>query len=532
MPVLVGALLGLVALAWALTGGVVAEVMGVRISITSLARPAMIALVLMMGWALLSRDGLQRLVARIEEWSPETHVRVAWGMGAAFAGWLAVLKLWQHHVFQTSAYDLGLYMNAIHNTAHGNWFHESIMDMHYLGDHFSPVFALLAPLWRLWPDARMLLLLQCLVLGSALVAVYLLSLTLVGRKWCAPAVALLFATNMYLHRVDAFDFHPMALAVGSTLWLLYAIERGRYRWAVLLTILTMIIEEPILPPLAVALFLLAAFKQEFRSTGVFLGCLVTAYFMCVVMWWMPYFLNENRLTHIGRYAAFGSSPGEMLGNVLRRPYLPLLVLADPPLKLLHLGQVFLSLGFLPLLAGRWLLLVLVPILMMVLSSSQHQYTFSDHYAAALIPFLFCAGIHGAARIVCAPSRLLAVGFFAVLAFNLHGCPDYVAPWSRPWVAEVHATLSEIPSTASVCATDNVVPHVAARERVSMFGKQGRLLLDLRGYDYVILEGETEPHHGIYPFNSADYALSVGDVRRNPEYRLVSERGTVLLFQRK
>ena len=45
-----------------------------------------------------------------------------------------------------SLYDLGILHQVLWNTAHGRPFASSVSHMSYLGDHFSPTFALLAPL--------------------------------------------------------------------------------------------------------------------------------------------------------------------------------------------------------------------------------------------------------------------------------------------------------------------------------------------------------------------------------------------------
>ncbi len=67
-------------------------------------------------------------------------------LGAAAAVVLTGVKLQQHHVFQTSAYDLGMYASTAWNTAHGRPFYDSVMNIVYLSDHFAPFFMLLAPL--------------------------------------------------------------------------------------------------------------------------------------------------------------------------------------------------------------------------------------------------------------------------------------------------------------------------------------------------------------------------------------------------
>ena len=83
--------------------------------------------------------------------------------------WAAVLSsyAWLRHVrLNSTTFDLGIKAQVIWNTWQGDWFASSIEVSHYLGDHVQLIFLLLAPLFALWEDVRVLLIVQSLLLAA------------------------------------------------------------------------------------------------------------------------------------------------------------------------------------------------------------------------------------------------------------------------------------------------------------------------------------------------------------------------------
>ena len=88
---------------------------------------------------------------------------------------LAVYSITRFNHFNAKAYDLGLHAQVFWNTSHGRLFAGSVEVDNYLGDHVSPIILLLAPLYRLLPDPRTLLLLQAVALASGALPLALLA---------------------------------------------------------------------------------------------------------------------------------------------------------------------------------------------------------------------------------------------------------------------------------------------------------------------------------------------------------------------
>ena len=97
-----------------------------------------------------------------------------------------------------------------------------------LADHFSPILALLAPLYWAWSDARVLLMAQGGLLGASLVPVFLYARPRVGRV----GAYLLTAGYALFWGISAgvgYQFHELAFAPLLLGLAIYFADQGRWR---------------------------------------------------------------------------------------------------------------------------------------------------------------------------------------------------------------------------------------------------------------------------------------------------------------
>lgn len=535
------------------TGGSTTELLGIRISLTTLT--VLITFGLVSGWLLLSRAGIPQEVAFTEGISGQTPIKIAYAFGGASAVYLSLLKIWQHWTFNTDTFDLGLQASVAWNTAHGYLFHDSIRQINYLGDHFSPFYLLLAPVYRLWEDAATLLVIQSIGIGLAAIALYLLSLKQLNRQWPAVAMTILFLSNSYLHRVSAFDFHPIAFAIPIFLWMLYFIECERYAPVIALALLAVTIEETLLPPLVGVGVYICCFHKRFRMIGLLIASLATIYFVLELKVWMPFFLGDRgegplniSKVHISRYTNLGGATlDEIVYAVLRNPYIFVREVVVPFEKVVSLGQLFLSVGFLPLLAPRRLLLLVLPISSILVGNFEPGWRFLNHYSSTTLPFLFFCSVHGLHRLLCLLERLpvkhiilrvvsVTKGTCLLFAFfvghNLLRMPLYVDGWFQRHEGHIEAInriMRDIPPAASVCATQSFVPHLINRHQVAMFGLYGT---DQQcGSEYLLLELTDDIPGVTWPLGEAEYRWAIADVLQSKAYVVLKEHDGVVLLKR-
>ncbi|MCZ4080081.1 DUF2079 domain-containing protein [Rhodococcus sp. H36-A4] len=81
----------------------------------------------------------------------------------------ATLSVLGHRQLRTSGFDLGIFVQQISSYANLSAPTSDLLGTGFntLGDHFSPITALLAPIYRLFPSAETLLVAQALLFAAA-----------------------------------------------------------------------------------------------------------------------------------------------------------------------------------------------------------------------------------------------------------------------------------------------------------------------------------------------------------------------------
>ncbi|MCA9871974.1 MAG: DUF2079 domain-containing protein [Anaerolineae bacterium] len=317
---------------------------------------------------------------------------------------LAAYSITRHNHFNSKAYDLGLHAQVTWNSSHGRLFAGSVEVDNYLGDHVSPVILLLAPLYRLFPDPRMLLAVQAaaLALGALPLALLARRRLTVTPHFLSLILALIFLTYPALGFVNRFEYHEEVLVVPLLLAAFLALDARRAGWMSLALALALLCKEDI--GLTVAAFGLFAWWQarfipgnssqrRLKMVGLLwaAGGLVWSLLALLVI--IPAFRSAPSDT-LTRYSWLLSGPADVLGNPAR---IVQHLLADPR-RLWMLIKFLLPVGFTSLLSPA--ILVSLPALAVNwLAGNLYQSSIYFHYAAATIPVVFAAAVHGTERLI-------------------------------------------------------------------------------------------------------------------------------------
>jgi uncharacterized membrane protein len=339
---------------------------------------------------------------------------LAWSGALLWAAAACWAKALQARNLQNQAFDLGVYVNVLWNTAHGAWFRDGVKDVNYLADHFSPGLLLLAPFSTLVAYA------QSIALACAIPAVYRLTQLRNPAKWAPATLAAAFALSPLLLDTARYDVHAIAFAVPLLCWALVFFEEQRPREALLFLILAGSFQEDV--------WLLSA----------------------AAAWWAG-----RRRAALGFVAAFAVSLALMrlFANGWTPSHWSFYSFSNwgPDTRALGLVRLLLPLAGLPLFAGRDALPLLIPFAYTWLGDNPHQQTFNLHYGAALLPFAFLA-----ATAKWRPAFLaLTLVFIPFHKRWFH--PSSPARYDAVRVLETH-----IPQGANLSASFNLVPALAAR----------------------------------------------------------------------
>lgn len=407
--------------------------------------------------------------------------------GTAF---LITEALLNHRALGTG-YDLGIYDQVVWNMAHGRPFATTLVyETGGYYDHFEPVLALISPLYWLWSDARVLLILQSIALALGSVPIYLYARKRLGEFGPDFALLALLPAAAYLaypplHSANLNDFHEVALLPALIGMALLGLLTGRRRLTFLALGLCLLVKEDLAVTLLVfSLYILVLSPKGFRRRdGVWMAAIALAWGILILnvlypamTHGMPYPFVERR------YSWLGDSPVAALQNLVAQPGVALAHIFQPP-KLVFLMRLFAPLLFLPVLGWPVISLALPVLAYLMMSDYQPQWSVQSYYNPPLLAFLFFAMIGAVmwlgrqAERVGLPARgvvaALLVGVTLAVGYSYYAVAP--GPGSRQFdwgkyavsarVESARSMLALVPPMASVSTEWALIPHLSQRPRI-------------------------------------------------------------------
>ncbi|WP_424213399.1 DUF2079 domain-containing protein [Streptomyces sp. BI20] len=415
--------------------------------------------------------------------------RGPWVLGGVFFVLYAAMSVLRYLRMETISWDLGIFEQAIRGYAHLG---APIVDLkgpgaNVLGDHFSPITALVAPFYRVFPSPVTLLVVQAALFALSVVPVSRAAVRALGPA-TGLGIGLAYALSWGVQRGVDFDFHEIAFAMPLLAFALEALLRGRPLRALAWALPLLLVKEDMGATVA-ALALVVAWRSrrtDQRATAVALGTAAFALLAAVLIFYaiVPHFALHGTYDYWNKLDHGDAGPWAGLETKLRT-----------------LGWVLLpTTGLLALRSP--LLLVAAPTLgWRFVSGFDHYWGTDWHYSAVLMPVVFLALVDAlpAARASARPwlrtyARHLPAGVLAAsLAVTATALPlnrltetDTYAMPDR--VAQVEQLLERIPDGATVEADAGpLISRLVARCRVFWIG-------DTRGITPQWIVAENSDHH--------------------------------------
>ncbi|MFF8374703.1 DUF2079 domain-containing protein [Streptomyces sp. NPDC015661] len=390
---------------------------------------------------------------------------VPWGWAAGLFLLYSAVAVRRHQLLRTTGYDLGIFEQAVRAYAElrapvaplrGEGFH-------LLGDHFHPLLAVLAPLYRLWPSPLCLLLAQSALLALAVVPLARRAGAVLGPA-AAHTVAAGYGLSWGVASAAAFDFHEVALAVPLLSFSLEALARRRWRPAVAWAAPLLLVKED----LGFTLAAVGAYIALKGPRGLGLVTVATGVLgsLLEVEVLLPAF-NPGGYAHGGNLA---DGQGSLLATLAQAP----LDLLRPEVKAVTLILVFAPSALLALRSP--LALIAVPTLgWRLLSENGFHWGTAFHYSAILMPVVLAGLVDVLGRR--APDRrelravlatVLVVTVVLLPSFPLAQLAQRATWHTTPHVAAARALLARIPDGATVAASNRLAPQLTARCTVVLF----------------------------------------------------------------
>ena len=515
---------------------------------------------------------------------PMLHTRSFW-IASGLVGVLAIsfstlfifFLTRQHDAFMTHGEDLGIMDQAIWSLWHGQLFHQTICnivsDTNCYGPngiprfaiHFEPILFIVSLFYLVVPNPKTLQVIQVLVVASGAFPAFWLARLRLRNNWAGIPVAALYLLYPAQQWATIFDFHAVTFTAALILFVLYFMYTRRTVLLFIFVILAMACKEEIPVVLAIYGLWSALFQRRWR-TGlaiVVLGLVWTVAGLYIVHVFSP--VGHTLLAP--RYGALGSTPTQVVKNILRHPLSAIRAHVLEHAHFTYIRSLFAPTLYLALLAP-WIWVLMLPTLALNLfSSSPNMYSDLYQYDAEMVPVLIFATIEAVVLILWIVQGMFArwstrakepqaqrkpdkvnisirrtqwvtqSGLLALLlVFILVGVvrADYnrgTMPFSKgfhwPAPSSAHNQIGEsiikmIPSDASVSAQSNLIPHISERKYIYQFPYQDETA------DYVFLDVTGD----IVPFgNSTDYINEAKSVLLGGNYGIAVAQDGYLLLKR-
>ncbi len=262
-----------------------------------------------------------------------------------------------------------------------------------LGDHWSPILALLAPLYWIHDGPTTLIVAQAVLFALAIPPLWVFTRRLLGAG-AAYFVCGAYALSLPVAAAISFDFHEVAFVPVLTAVMAERLQAGRRAHAALAAIALLMVKEDM--GLLIAGYGVYLFLVRERRLGVsfMVGGVAATWLSTRVL--IPAF--GGSASFYWAYGQLGSTVTGAAWHVVTHPLQALRMLVTPGVKVSTMLSLLAPLGFLSLASP--MVVAAVPLLLerMLATGYPSWWTTAYHYDAFIVTILILAAVDGAARI--------------------------------------------------------------------------------------------------------------------------------------
>lgn len=401
--------------------------------------------------------------------APTYWLGTVWVLAVVCASWWYYESQHAYDNYLLGYNDFGHFAWRVANTWEGRGFLKETPGLPAYWDHFNPGLALLAPLWGLWPDARLFFVIQAFCLAIPAPLVY----SIARRLGAVPGTAAMWAAAYLLYPAvgqfnlsGSYGWHPISLALPLIFAALAALLNGRRLLAGAACVLACSFQEDVLVVLACLALMMsleawwnghrhrasqgdtASLADQLPWWGWLAACAVFLVTFATVFTLVPFSRYQ-----VGRFGRLGASFGEVLLSPVLRPRTLWNILASSQ-NVYFLLTLAVPLGLFQLreLRRGWIVLAATFLPLAVLLAWDHELAkgIAFWYSTTLVPLFFLAVMVGAASETASsldrsrdegtqqPTNSLTASGVAVLAACAIASVWYGAmPWTAPTLTDLY-----------------------------------------------------------------------------------------------
>ncbi len=429
----------------------------------------------------------------------------------------------RHFSFNSHALDLGIHTQAAYLFSQSFSPFSSILHMPYLADHFGLIMFFLAQLYRLFPSAATILVLQAVFIGLSSILIYRVAFDKTKSVLLSFLIMLSFLSSPSILSAVNFDFHLATISVFPLSLMLYAwyFKKIKLYWISL--ILGILFKEDV----QIFIFGLGIYqliqKQYKQAVITVLFAAMSFYFIKFQI--MPFLWPGVENLDIGTSVLPISDPLTLGYLFFIRPTIFSDQIFNSPIKLATIDFIYRQFAFLSLLSPLSWLTVFPALLLRFSSTATHFWTSNFHYNANLTPFLAISAILALKKF-----RLPFLPIVILLIFFL--ITGGLAPNSMIWTtiqnsfqnfsrfSYIKDSLKDIPPSAYISAQSPIVSHLANREKIYMFP-------DVYDAEFIILDKSLSS----YPLQKIELDKKITQLKKSKFWKIKTEIKSLIIFQK-
>lgn len=394
----------------------------------------------------------------------------------------SAMGITRHMSLGTMAWDMGIFEQAFWNTLHGDLFFSSIRgNFTLMGEHFEPILFLILPFYSLKPSVETLIIIQAVILGLSVFALYLIAKEKLNSRFLVFSLITSFVLSKGLRGVGLSDFHPESLILLFSFFaFFFLIKRNNLMFILSCILLLFCKETTVFIIFGIGLYSLFFLKRRF--CGLSLIFIAVAFWIIETRILLPYFSRFGGSYFYLERLPFGKTYAENFSFIVGNfPQFISFIFA--PGKIDYLFRLTGSLCFLPFLAPSLYIVNFMPLVTILLASDKLSgyYSLTSHYAGAVIPFIYISAVYGVANFILflkkrkkltqnKSEKILGI-LIVLFSLIFYGKTDiskynrYISGAILNKASEKLGYIRVVPKDVTLSATSNYVPHLCHRKYI-------------------------------------------------------------------
>lgn len=460
-----------------------------------------------------------------------------------YTGFLWGCSHLRHVLFQSSAFDLGIFDQALYLIAQGSEPFCSLIGFHILGDHAALILYPLALFYKIIPSVEWLFLIQAGALVSGSGWVFILARQQNVSRSLAFIISGIYLFHPLVFNSNLFDFHPEVIAIPACFAALWA-ARSHQKYKLIYFIVSILILLSCKAVLSLTVLALGGYlmirERAFYKGGILAITLGSVWFLITTQVVIPFFKGGEHAA-ISRYDYLGGSIPEIIMTLIQTPKFLLSSIASTDAVFYLLLLVLPFAPFLSFKALPELIPILPTLLLNLLSETSTQRDLIHHYSLPTLPFFMAMVIYTltqrvewftSGNVQIFKLRIQVNKFiiiWSMLCFLILAKYSFLASYyskSVSFLDPLHQSITIPESQASILTTNRIAPHLSQRSRIELVVPEhfGSRLF----YDYILLNTQEESSWHI---STEDVQVFTDQLQHADQYDLIYQNGSVYLFQK-